>query len=163
MSENSVEVCSRLVYMVQRHASIVGKLCPEVRTSGAFHCRHVRADGWLDVHCTTLIGTPTKDKALKYWEFAQEKADRLANHFDEGHLSSYQSRAPEKMRWGGAIRSPGDWVLSFSGFPELMDEAFMLAVVHYAGLMGRKEVVLVANVHGNLSHVNAALDALEYD
>jgi hypothetical protein len=55
--------------------------------------------------------------------------------FQIGHVSSWESRDPGHDRWGGAIRIE-DLIFSFSGLPELADEALMLGV----GLMyGRRE------------------------
>lgn len=70
-----------------------------------------------------LIGEVPLGKAPKYLEFCQEKAGRLAGH--PNHESSWESRNEEKNRWGGAIRFR-DLILSFSGLPELGDEAAML-------------------------------------
>ena len=164
MDKHSAATCSELMRLVHEYVDMVGELCPERRTGGAFHCRHVHDSfGWLDAHATMLAGTYEEQKALKYWEFAQEKADRLANHFGEGHLSSYQSRAPEKMRWGGAIRTPGGWILSFSGFPELMDEAFMLAVARQAGLITVSEAITVLAPHGKQEQWSLVTSAMFYD
>ncbi|GEM_PF-1678999 len=69
------------------------------------------------------IGNPPADKVERYLTFAQEKAKRLAENPD--HKSSWQSRDETKDQWGGAIRA-GRYILSFSGFPELVDEAVML-------------------------------------
>ncbi len=163
MEQHSATTCSELGRLVQEYVDMVGGLCPEKRTGGAFHCRHVHDQfGWLDAHATMFAGTYAEEKALKYWEFAQEKADRLANHFDKGHLSSYQSRAPEKMRWGGAIRTPGGWILSFSGFPELMDEAFMLSVARQAGLITVAQAVAVLAPHGKQEPWSLVTNAMFY-
>ncbi len=72
---------------------------------------------------TVLMGEVSLQKAPKYLEFCQEKAARLAGHRD--HESSYESRNPGKDRWGGAVRC-GNKIFSFSGLPELGDEAVML-------------------------------------
>jgi hypothetical protein len=80
-----------------------------------------------------IVGEVPLEKAEKYMEFAQEKARRLA--FQIGHVSSWESRDPDHNQWGGAIRIE-DLIFSFSGLPELADEAAMLGV----GLMyGRRE------------------------
>lgn len=63
------------------------------------------------------------EKAEKYLNLCQEKAKRLAIL---GGLSSWESRNPEENKWGGAVRFR-DLIFSFSGFPELADEAVMLA------------------------------------
>ena len=76
------------------------------------------------------VGQVPVEKAGKYLSFCQEKAKRLAEHPD--HLSSWESRNPEKEQWGGAVRV-GEFIFSFSGLPEMGDEAVMLAVAdsHY--------------------------------
>ena len=80
-----------------------------------------------------LVGEIPLEKVEKYMEFAQEKARRLS--FQIGHVSSWESRDPSHDQWGGAIRIES-LIFSFSGLPELADEALMLGV----GLIyGRRE------------------------
>jgi len=80
------------------------------------------------------VGEPDADKTSKYLEYSQEKATRLVG-FGSDDLS-WQSRCPEANRWGGAIRLSNKLgFISFSGFPELVDEAFCLALAVNAGIM----------------------------
>lgn len=72
-----------------------------------------------------LIGSIPTEKAEKYLSFSMEKARRLASN--PQHVSSWESRDPEQNRWGGAIRID-ELIFSFSGLPELGDEALMLAL-----------------------------------
>lgn len=78
------------------------------------------------------------DKMFKYFFLAQEKVDRLAAHIDD--QTSYDSRRPDhrfsfaeeagldiRGFWGGAIRGT-NLIFSFSGLPELWDEAFMFVL-----------------------------------
>ena len=78
------------------------------------------------------LGQVPLEKAEKYLRLCQEKAKRLAEHLE--HLSSWESRNPDKEQWGGAVRV-GNLIFSFSGLPEMGDEAVMLAVAgsHYVG------------------------------
>lgn len=71
------------------------------------------------------IGTipPEKDNRCKGLSF--EKALRLSQH--RNHLSSWQSRKPEVSMYGGAIRGY-NYLFSFSGLPEIWDEALMLTL-----------------------------------
>jgi len=69
------------------------------------------------------IGIMPEEKVVKYLAFCQEKAKRLAKHSD--HMSSWESRNPDENQWGGAIKIE-DLIYSFSGLPELGDEAAML-------------------------------------
>lgn len=70
------------------------------------------------------IGECPAEKVEKYLRLANEKADRLIANIGAGHKSSWQSR-DGKEKWGGAIRA-GKLIFSFSGLPELADEAVML-------------------------------------
>ena len=82
-------------------------------------------------------GDPAPEKNSKYKFFSDEKAGRLLDHPD--HISSYQSRTPEEemadtpqmeRKYGGAIRIASiKAVLSFSGLPELLDEALVTVAV----------------------------------
>ncbi len=79
--------------------------------------------------CTVLIGEVSLQKAPKYLSFCQEKAVRLASHPD--HEASWESRNVEKNQLAGAVRF-GELILSFSGLPELGDEAVMLKTAKLA-------------------------------
>ena len=91
---------------------------------------------------TFEVGHCPDEKAAKYWALSIEKGQRLFNHPD--HASSFQSRdenatvqvfgeVQEWGHWAGAIRAL-DGILSFSGLPELGDEAVMLI----AGIKSRR-------------------------
>lgn len=76
-------------------------------------------------YAVVLIGSVPDEKHAKYFSLCQEKSTRLASHPD--HVSSWQSRDPDGNKWGGAIKV-NHLIFSFSGGPELGDEALMLAV-----------------------------------
>ena len=79
------------------------------------------------------VGEVPDGKAAKYTILCQEKARRLVDQFKQnGHVTSWQSRDPEKGLWGGAILGPDgqerQYAFSFSGLPEACDEAVSLLV-----------------------------------
>ncbi len=90
------------------------------------------------------VGQVSKVKAWEYEALAREKAWRLASH--DGHGTSFESRDPEAEvrvnderrmhypvrtekwgHWGGAVRG-NRYIFSFSGFPELLEEAMMFTL-----------------------------------
>lgn len=73
--------------------------------------------------CTVRFGEVPEGKAGKYMSYSLEKATRL-HHLPDDTLS-WQSRDPGSGKWGGAIRTKTS-IFSFSGLPELADEAAML-------------------------------------
>jgi len=77
---------------------------------------------------------------------SQEKADRLTHKIND--VSSYQSRNPEKSRYGGGIRCIG-WVFSFSGLPELPDEALMLTCAVRLDIIDIQEAESIAAISDN--------------
>ena len=96
-----------------------------------------RAGGYLTIYdaatgkpllTPTPIGTVIQAKVAKYAAFCQEKALRLLIKMtSEGHISSRQSRNTGEDQWGGAILIVDEnLIFSFSGLPELADEAFMV-------------------------------------
>jgi len=94
------------------------------------------------------VGTPTKEKADLYLEYSQEKAARLVG-FKSDDLS-WQSRCPKEGRWGGAVRLSNKLgFLSFSGFPELADEAFCLALAVNAGLISANTAYVLTQCNSN--------------
>jgi hypothetical protein len=101
------------------------------RQGGAFCLADARTGLF---HGVALLGLVAPDKVAKYLEFCQEKAQRLARELR--HSSSWESRDPGLRQWGGAIRC-GQIILSFSGLPELGDEALMLKVAMEIQHMGK--------------------------
>lgn len=65
-----------------------------------------------------------------YQSLSAEKSSRLRGHPD--YRTSWQSREPEHDRYGGAIRTSNGYIFSFSGLPELWDEALMLAIASWS-------------------------------
>lgn len=93
------------------------------------------------------IGELTTEKIIKYHAFSREKAARLALNYTE-HRSSWQNRDPDRDQWGGAINT-GRHILSFSGLPELADEALMLAVALELGLLSNQQAKQIADISDN--------------
>ena len=84
---------------------------------------------------TIPFGEIPEEKRQKYFELSQEKAMRLFSqvnmHLPNGHTTSFQSRNEENEQYGGAIYvncHSTIFILSFSGMPELIDEAMMLVL-----------------------------------
>lgn len=74
------------------------------------------------------IGEDCPEKDSDRLVFCQEKARRLAAHPE--HRLSWESRDPDKQMYGGAVRgSVKKLIVSFSGFPERVDELYALAVL----------------------------------
>ncbi len=102
----------------------------------------------------TLVGIVEGDKMEKYQQFSQEKVERLQERNWEN--SSWESRCPEENKWGGAARvyycadAYQRWIVfSFSGLPELADEALMLAVAVRLGIMDEKDARYIAGISSN--------------
>ncbi len=86
------------------------------REWGFVHSKQIRMN---------VIDVP-KERFSSFRVNAKEKADRLRGMaIRDGHVSSWQSRDFDNKQYGGAIMA-GNWVLSFSGLPEHMDEYFMI-------------------------------------
>lgn len=92
------------------------------------------------------IGAVPAEKGPKYIAFTQEKAKRLAEHLD--HVSSWQSRNPDEDKWGGAIVA-GPYIFSFSGLPELADEAAMALAAVELDYMTIVQALAIADHSGN--------------
>lgn len=82
-----------------------------------------------------IVGVPYENSMKRYWDFSEEKARRLMFH--KKHFSGWQSRDFEKEEYGGAVTAPRGsrglkegkrYVLSFSGLPEMADEAICAVV-----------------------------------
>ncbi|HMP67349.1 MAG TPA: hypothetical protein PKA60_01195 [Candidatus Paceibacterota bacterium] len=94
------------------------------------------------------IGICPPDKWEKYFRFSQEKAARL--QLKRHDISSWQSRNEVLDQYGGAIRTTPGWlILSFSGLPELADEALMLYLAVQLGWMPIGEAMSIASISNN--------------
>lgn len=98
---------------------------------------------------TKVVGCVEQVKFPKYLRLCQEKAHRLA--CNPTHLSSWQSRDESAEKYGGAVRMKS-FIFSFSGLPELGDEALMLATAayHYY-LLDHPEVLEEAEIIARMS------------
>lgn len=97
------------------------------------------------------IGELPAEKFERYYTFSEEKARRLHKNLEIGHVSSFQSRNPEKDQWGGAI-SAGDYILSFSGMPEIVDEIMMLLLAIELGLLKYEDALMIVAAEGRESY-----------
>lgn len=132
-----------------------------------------KISGYLTIFNITLgypeliiaIGLIPEEKRKKYLELSMEKAERLFQH--PKHVSSFQSRDGIN-KWGGAIRIEWyeeveekiyQYILSFSGLTEAMDEAAVLDAVEKLGLID--DLVLDQIVQASNNDCYRQLIALE--
>lgn len=98
----------------------------KIRQSGYFTLRDITSGRVIFI---LMLGQVPNEKQEKYLQFSLEKGDRLYKDYKKNfkNFSSWQTRDPDKDKWGGAIRA-GKYVLSFSGLSELLDEALVLEI-----------------------------------
>ncbi len=141
------QLCARLLTAVE---ATVKQLIPkfvEMREGGVFCVKNARTNSLL---LLAPVGRFPEKKSARYFSFAQEKATRLYFKVKRGsrHLTSWQSRDEEKQRYGGAILAD-DLILSFSGLPELADEAVVAYVAFLFNLIGFSTALEIANTSNN--------------
>ena len=88
------------------------------------------------------------DNPEQYLIYSQEKAERLRKWWHQ-HRSSWQSRDPDQGRYGGAI-SADQRIISFSGLPELVDEAVVTAAAYWLGWLSYESVLTIMEASMNL-------------
>lgn len=93
-----------------------------------------------------VIGAVIAEKLTRYSRFVREKITRLSQHPD--HLSSHQSRNPDKDLWDGAIVA-GDYYFSFSGLPDYCDEALVLIAARMLGVITVANAARIAELSDN--------------
>lgn len=82
------------------------------------------------INFTIPFGEIPNEKEEKYFYLSQEKATRLFSYLNN-HTTSFQSRNTEVDKYGGSIfvnYHTNLSIFSFSGMPELIDEAMMLVL-----------------------------------
>lgn len=103
------------------------------------------------------IGYNLQSKVEARQQVSQEKCTRiLAN----GHSTSYVSRDPTAGRWGGAVRGT-EYIFSFSGLPELWDEAAMFVLAIRLGQLVKSDVLTKINEERN-PHLRPLLEACHW-
>ena len=94
------------------------------------------------------VGECPLEKAEKYFRLSQEKARRLFNQIGAGGKSSWQSRNEKNGQWGGAICAE-NVIVSFSGLPELADEAVSLMTAVLCGWLAIERAREIAAISNN--------------
>lgn len=126
---------NQLVEAMKKNINLFVEKCPDLnlknKTGGCLN--YVHDDGSDNFR---FLGVNINDQK-KYYNTASRKIGQLRDNLE--HVSSHQSRDPEKGFWGGGIRLPGgDWV-AFSGLPEQADEACLLKSCIDIGLITDSE------------------------
>ena len=122
---------------------------PKDRHNGGYLCIASRDDG-MPILIAQIRQCPM-GKAQRYFQFSQEKAERLyemnARH---GHVSSWQSRDEKAEKYGGAIVA-GEFIFSFSGLPEKADEFFAIKLARMSKTIGegKKDAAYIAKLSQN--------------
>jgi hypothetical protein len=94
----------------------------------------------------SYLGDPAEAEVDQIWNFAQEKAKRLSAH--PAHNRSWDSRDPNNKKYGGAVR--GHFVIiSISGLPEAVDEAFALGLLAGQGLISDARIQEIRKISKN--------------
>jgi hypothetical protein len=112
----------------------VGEEAFQGRTGGYFNSKGIMAS--QASRNIIPVGIIPEENKQKGFFIVQEKANRLMETFRSlGHLTSYESRDPNfvfpentqaRGQWGGAVIIDKYFTIyAFSGFPELLDEAFV--------------------------------------
>ena len=104
------------------------------------------------------VGVILDEKAPVYSKYCIEKAGRLGFFSDQ--CTSWQSRNMAEEKYGGAIRS-GQYILSFSGFPEHWDEACMCIFGLYRCGLSKVDLQRIKEISEN-PFIDPLLTAVEF-
>jgi len=115
----------------------------EYKQSGYLTVRD-RKDGL--VLLVMIMGKCPSYKAKKYLYLSLERGERLFHH--PGHLSSWQSRDEKNKKQGGAIIA-GDYIVSFAGICEMLDEAIVLALSELCRWLDSDKAKEIAEISSN--------------
>lgn len=141
------EIIERLEKIIQIYDTYLNKeKVSNILPSGYFTLRDA-VSGRVMLLCQT--GICPDDKAEIFFQNSLEKGQRLFSNFAHLHFhkSSWQSR-DGVTKFAGAIFIP-NLILSFSGLPELADEAIMLMLAINLGLGEENYCNGIAKISGN--------------
>ena len=136
------DVLSLVALLVKKCSELPNNPEPE-RKSGYLTIKS-RKDGRLLLQIQ--IGECPSDKHTLYRTCSMAKATRLLKNKDS--LSSWQITNESKFENGGAVIAH-DFSLSFSGLPELIDEAVVLVTALVFGWLSEKEAKEISGISGN--------------
>ena len=118
---------------------------------------------------STVMGTPAPEWYDGTRDISKEKAKRLSSKENYEHISSWQSRNPDLKRYGGAIKIHTKvmntfsrdienviLILSFSGLPEVGDEALVLLLAREMGWLSEARITTYTEISGNELYAKAA-------
>jgi len=95
------------------------------------------------------IGECVPELEIRAQQYAQEKCRRLHRMWKKkGHISSRQSRFPEKSKYGGGIIK-GNITGAFSGLTELEDEALITVIFIALGWINHKYAAKIISIGKN--------------
>lgn len=130
---------------------------------GGYFSLFLNGDPYLTKRMGTIndIGpTSASERIRKYCSYSFEKASRLwTNYLRQEHLLSWQTRELAKKQYGGAAlfidKYKRVWILSFSGFLEMQDEAAMLltGALTVSSMKKAREMAAISNNQTFLEYV----------
>ncbi|RJQ36432.1 hypothetical protein C4552_04045 [Candidatus Parcubacteria bacterium] len=118
----------------------------EPERSGGYFCLLERDD--LAPTAMVRVGNPAPARLAEYLSRAGAKAHRLRGHSDQEPSSWVTRNLLLGRHYGGAIRA-GEYILSFSGLPELAEEAAMLLAAWRLGWLTRDQAGVIATLSNN--------------
>ncbi len=132
--------------------NLIGKEALDDKAGGYFTIQYLDE---LNTVISKKVGKIPPEKIDKYSCLSKEKPSRLKRNLSLGHMTSYESRNPDAEifittgivepwgHWGGAVLISKKFIFSFSGFPELVDEAFVCFLGIKSGLMSKCQFGIV--------------------
>jgi hypothetical protein len=110
-------------------------------TDGGWFCiLQYNCGAWTKIQ-HVRINDPKSEIEKTLIDASLEQAKRLSRHHD--HQTSRQSRDETLKQYGGAIRLSGR-IISFSGLPEVWNEAIVFYAAHRLGLLDMEQVRAMA-------------------
>lgn len=147
LGDKEMAIIIKVTDIVFKKAIELMKAAGDERIGG--YATIIREDLW-PLAVRIPLGVVPLEKAPKWSELSMEKCLRLMEN--EDHFTSYESRDPDAEvitlqgktekwgKWGGAVRM-FRYMLGFSGFDELWDEAVELVVGIKTGLLDIAETL----------------------
>lgn len=110
-------------------------------------------------HYHSVIREPDPVKWDKFVYFSKEKPTRLAAN--DNHVLSAESRDDDAEKYAGAVKGPHGMIYAFSGLPQEIDEAFVLAAMYLAGIVGDAYTLKCMGLSNNVENFNGVLEVMQ--
>jgi|GEM_PF-4863846 len=164
------EIFKDLDRLFNQFVKIIGKDDFEALWTGKLSIKYIDNGNTM---LTQRMISKDHPKFEEYSILSKENAECLFRFIPSGHVTSYESRNPEAEilitpgkvekwgHWGGAVLISKQFIFSFFGLPELLNETFVCFLGLKSGLMSQRQFGIIRKKRDNNPYLDIIHKALK--